>query len=777
MNAALRLLLIEHSTDDATLLVRQLSRAGYAPEIERVATLAALHAALDRHPWDIVIADYSLPGFTGADALALVRSRDVDTPFIFVSGSIGEDLAVEAMKAGANDYVMKGNLTRLVPAIERELRDARGRRARREAEALLVESEERLRAIFDTALDAIVTINAEGKITGWNAQAEAIFGWPRVAVVGRLLEEILIPAPQREAHRRGLARFLSTGEGPILRRRVNVVALHRDGHELPVELAINPIQRGNTWEFSALIRDLSTQRQTERALKAAEASYSDLVENAPVGIYRSTVQGKFTRVNQALVRMLGYDSAEELLQLELARDVYVDPSERQRLVARDLETDRIFDDVETTWKRRDGTVMNVQLTGRTIRNAAGVVESYETIVRDVTAERELERQLTASQKMEAIGRLAGGVAHDFNNLLTVITSYADLILEDLAPAHPQREDLTEIRKAAITAASLTRQLLAFSRQQVLQPVPLDLNAVVAGTEKMLRRLIGEHIDLVTILSPNIGIVKADPGQLEQVIMNLTVNARDAMPAGGRLTIETADVDMDEGYVRGHPVAHVGPYVRLAISDTGCGMDAETQAHVFEPFFTTKGPGKGTGLGLATVYGIVKQSGGFIWLYSEPARGSSFKVYLPRVEETIIRDTGVATPLPRANRTETVLVVEDMAAVRAVAREVLEREGYTVLEAPDGEAALRIAAKHHGRIHLLLTDVVMPNMSGRVVAEQLLQLRPDMRVLYMSGYTDNTVVHHGVLDAGVEYLQKPFTPYGLAHRVRQVLDSGRRADHS
>lgn len=769
MSAPLRLLLIEHSTDDATLLIRQLARAGYAPEIERVATLDALRAALDRHPWDIVVADYSLPGFTGADALTLVRSRDVDTPFIFVSGSIGEDIAVEAMRAGANDYVMKGNLARLVPAIERELRETHGRIARREAEAALVQSKERFRAIFETALDAIVTINADGLITDWNPQAEAIFGWPRSAVVGRLLEGVVIPPSQRDAHRRGLAHFLSTGEGPILRRRIEVSALHQDGHAFPVELAINPIRRGNTWEFSAHIRDLSAQRETEAALQQAETSYATLVEHTPVGIYQSTAQGRFLRVNPALVRMPGYDTADDLLRLDLARDVYVDPTERQRLLARDLDTDREYDEVETKWKRRDGSVVSVQLTSRVVRTADGTAELYETVVRDVTAQRELERQLTASQKMEAIGRLAGGVAHDFNNLLTVITSYTELILEDLGPTHPQREDLAQVRKAAISAASLTRRLLAFSRQQVLQPVALDVNAVIADTEKILRRLIGADIDIVTALSPSLGSVKADPGQLEQVIINLAVNARDAMPSGGRLTIETANVEMDEGYLRGHPAAQPGSYVLLAVSDTGTGMDAETQAHIFEPFYTTKRPGKGTGLGLATAYGIVKQSGGFIWVYSEPDRGATFKVYLPRTKETAPRDVVRAAPPTPVRGSETILVVEDMAAVRAITQHVLQRQGYTVLQAPDGEAALLVAAKHDGRIHLLLTDVVMPNLGGRLVAERLLRVRPDLRVLYMSGYTDDSIVHHGVLDAGVAYVQKPFTPDALLRKVRDVLD--------
>jgi CheY-like chemotaxis protein len=376
--------------------------------------------------------------------------------------------------------------------------------------------------------------------------------------------------------------------------------------------------------------------------------------------------------------------------------------------------------------------------------------------------------------MEAVGRLAGGVAHDFNNLLTVIISYTDLLLEDLDRDDPKREDVTAVRKAAEGAAALTHQLLAFSRKQVLQPKVLDLNATVASTEKLLRRLIGEDIRLVAKLGSSLGRVKADPGQIEQVIMNLAVNARDARPAGGQLTIETADVAMDEAYVRGHPTAEPGRYVMLAVSDTGIGMDEQTKAHIFEPFFTTKELGKGTGLGLATVYGIVKQSGGFIWLYSEPGQGTSFKIYLPLVEESAQRHAMPAVAkLPRG--TETILVVEDAPAVRTVIRQVLERQGYTVLEAPNGEAAFALATKHHGPIHLLLTDVVMPGVNGRQLSEQLARPRPDMLVLFTSGYTDDSVVRHGILESGIAYLQKPFTPDGLARKVREVLDSPQGPD--
>ena len=633
MGKPLRVLMVEDSEDDALLVLRELRAAGYDPTHERVDTAAALEASLDRHPWDLVIGDYSMPHFSGTAALAILRERGLDIPYICVSGTITEELAVAAMKAGANDYVTKGLLKRLLPAIERELSDA----------------------------------------------------------------------------------------------------------------------------------------QARATLRATEASFATLVEHAPVGIYRSSPEGRFLSVNAAVVRMLGYESAADVLGLDMARDVYADAAERQRLVERDTYSDRQYDSVEATWKRRDGRLLTVQLSVRAVRNRAGQVGYYETFVRDVTDQRRLQQQVLQSQKMEAVGRLAGGIAHDFNNLLTVITSYSDLLLEDLAPGDAKRDDLEQVRKAADGAAALTRQLLAFSRQQAVEPRVVSLNTVVEGLQQILRRVIGEDIELTTTLAPDLGAVRADVGQLEQVLMNLAVNARDAMPKGGRLTVETANVEHDPDYAREREAAAVRQFAMLAVSDTGCGMDEATKARIFEPFFTTKEPGKGTGLGLATVYGIVKQAGGFIWVYSEPGQGTSFKIYLPEVDATAERTTAVAgARAPRG--TETVLLVEDAAAVRAVTKQVLERQGYVVLEAPDGEAALRLAQQHRGPIHLLLTDVVLPRVSGRELAERLTQVRPDMKVLYASGYTDDSVVRHGILELGTAYLQKPFSPESLARKVRNVLDA-------
>ncbi len=511
------------------------------------------------------------------------------------------------------------------------------------------------------------------------------------------------------------------------------------------------------------------RKQQQDALRESEARYRSLVQSAVFGMYRSNVEDRFLDVNPALVSMLGYESPEQVLRLNLARDIFADPADYRKLIRAYAADERVAG-VEVAWKRKDGTRFTVRLSGRPLLDSSGEPVGFEMIAEDITERRALELQLQQSQRMEAIGRLAGGVAHDFNNLLTVIKGYSELMLEEFKPNDPMRGEMEEVQRAADRAAALTRQLLAFSRRQVLAPKVLDLNELVRDTEKLLRRLLGEDVELIASLDQQLGSVRADPGQIEQVLMNLAVNARDAMPSGGKLTLETSNVDLDRSYTREHAVIKPGRYVLLAVSDNGSGMDAETASHVFEPFFTTKEQGKGTGLGLSTVYGIVKQSGGYIWVYSEPGMGTTFKIYLPRVD-------GAAERLPTQQLrpevyrgTETILLVEDEEGVRSLIRQVLTRHGYTVLESAHGGEALLLCERHPGRIDLLLTDVVLSQMSGRELAERLSPLRSEMRVLYMSGYTDEAIVHHGVLTPGSAFVQKPFTTEALTRKVRQVLDS-------
>ncbi len=432
-------------------------------------------------------------------------------------------------------------------------------------------------------------------------------------------------------------------------------------------------------------------------------------------------------------------------------------------VQKNLELQRVQEELKALTEH-----LEEEVEERTAALTAEIAERKET----EEALRASEQQLRQSQKLEAVGQLAGGIAHDFNNLLTVINGNSHLLLRGLSE-ETHRDRVEEIKRAGERAAQLTRQLLAFSRKQVLQPTLLDLNSVVPDMDKLLRRLIGADIDLRTVLDAELRRVKADPGQIEQVLMNLAINARDAMPRGGKLTIQTANVRLDEHYARGHVAVEPGPYVMLAVSDTGHGMDAETQAHIFEPFFTTKEKGKGTGLGLSTVYGIVKQSGGNVWVYSEVGRGTTFKIYLPSVEEIAEqRAPESASPTLTSKGMETVLLVEDEETVRNLARDILGINGYRVLTAGSGGAAMRLCEQHAGPIHLLLTDVVMPQMSGRELAERAAAIRPAMKVLYMSGYTDDSIVHHGVLDEGVAFLEKPFTPDALARKVRETLDAHR-----
>jgi signal transduction histidine kinase/ActR/RegA family two-component response regulator len=417
------------------------------------------------------------------------------------------------------------------------------------------------------------------------------------------------------------------------------------------------------------------------------------------------------------------------------------------------------------------TVPELSALGKSFDHMASTLEERDAARQRAEVERQgLERQYRQSQRMEAIGQLAGGVAHDFNNLLTVIGGAGDLALRHMDEAHPARPDLEQMQRAAHSAASLTRQLLAFSRQQILQPQILDLNTVVAHTESLLRRVIGENLQLVTRLAPSLDCTSADPGQVEQIIMNLVVNARDAMPDGGEVTLETANVELDDVFAARYPPMSPGSYVLLAISDTGMGMDQTVKARLFEPFFTTKERGKGTGLGLATVYGIVKQSGGFIWVDSEPDNGTTFKIYFPRTVRSRLPIPGPAEPPQSLHGTETVLLVEDQAAVRAIARRLLTAHGYTVLEASCGDEALHVLQQHSGPIELLLTDAVMPGMSGYDLATRVLEQRPDIRVLFASGYSEDAIVRHGILEPGLHFIGKPFTLQGLLHKVRDVLDA-------
>jgi two-component system cell cycle sensor histidine kinase/response regulator CckA len=508
------------------------------------------------------------------------------------------------------------------------------------------------------------------------------------------------------------------------------------------------------------------RKRNEQALRRSEVCYRSLVQTAVYGIYRSSIEGRFLDVNPALIGMLGYNSTLEVLALDPKEDVFADPGEYTRLIDEFRRTGRM-DGVEVRWKRKDGAFITVRISGRAVAGGDEPADVLEAIAEDITERRVLEDQFRQAQKMEAVGRLAGGIAHDFNNLLMVIGGYTEVMLSQLTVGHPLFSKAEAIQQASDRATTLTRQLLAFSRRQLLELKVVDVNAIVSDMERLLRPLIGEDIELTTQLEPSVGCTRADAGQLEQVIMNLVVNAKDALPTGGKVCIRTASVMLDDSYRPENTFIKPGPYIMISVSDSGQGMDRETQARIFEPFFTTKEKGKGTGLGLSTVYGIIKQSGGYVFVQSELGRGTVFTIYFPRVDEPC--DALGATPVSvaAAGGSETILLVEDEESVRQLVRETLEGRGYQVLEAGNGAAALTLAAAHPDSIHLVITDVVMPGLSGHELAQQLLSARPGIKVLYLSGYARDAFPTPSA-DAHKAFLQKPFTLQSLSRKVREVL---------
>jgi PAS domain S-box-containing protein len=519
-----------------------------------------------------------------------------------------------------------------------------------------------------------------------------------------------------------------------------------------------------------LEENLRKREWMSKALEQSEARYRSLFERNKAGVFRSSPEGGFLDCNDAFAQMFGYER-EELLKLPPSVLYVGGKKERDARIAEFRKTGQMKD-FELCYRHKNGSlvwaIQNVILA----RDEDGREVSEGTVV-DITERRQLEERLRQSQKMEAVGRLAGGIAHDFNNLLTVIMGYSGSLRDRLKSNDEAREQARRIAQAADNAAALTRQLLAFSRMQLLEARVLNLNNLVMNLDRMLRRLIGEDIELITRTTPALRRVKADPGQIEQVVMNLVVNARDAMPRGGKITIETANADLDESYAAKHAAVTPGPYVMLAVTDTGEGMTAETQAQIFDPFFTTKELGRGTGLGLSTVYGIVKQSGGHIWVYSEVAHGTTFKIYLPQTSEADLPAAAEPVAAASTRGSETVLLVEDDFQVRELTRTVLAGCGYAVLAPADARAALAMAEQHAMTIRLLLTDVVMPGMNGRELARHLVERNPQIKVLYMSGYTEYTIGRHGVLEPGTYFLQKPFTPAALGNKVREILDDARR----
>jgi PAS domain S-box-containing protein len=635
MSRPLRALLVDDSPDDADLIVRELERGGFAVLHERVDSADRMRRALQRSQWDVVLSDYRMPGFSAPEALELLHSTGTDIPFIIISGTIGEESAVAALKAGAHDFLGKDRLARLIPAIERELGDCHQRRERRRA---------------------------------------------------------------------------------------------------------------------------------EEALRASEARYRSLVEHAVFGIYTATGEGQFLTLNPSLIAMLGYDSADELLGVGMA-SLFVEPEVGVEFF-RQSHVQKYVAGTEALWKRKNGDQVRVRLSGRLRQEPGSEQPVFEVIAEDITEQHRLHDQLRQAQKMEAVGQLAGGIAHDFNNVLTAILGYSELLTDQIGPDKAIGRDLREIRVAAERAAALTQQLLAFSRKQVIAVTPIDLSDMVRNLEPMLRRLLPESIRIECALAEHLDLVMADATQLEHLLINLSVNARDAMPNGGTLTITTRNVRLDRAFTSTHPGSVEGSYAALAVIDTGSGMLPEVQRRIFEPFFTTKDRGRGTGLGLAAVYGTVKQLGGYIAVESELGRGSTFTSYLPRTEDAAERVVAPLRSVPVG--AETILLVEDESGVRSFVKAALQRFGYRVVEAESAEAALHLLEGLDTPVDLLLTDVVLPGIDGRELSRRVIAQKPDIRVLFMSGYATALRTEDGFQIPGVELLEKPFTAQTLLSRTRQTL---------
>jgi len=654
----------------------------------------------------------------------------------------------------------------LTTAREEAARERAQLRLRDQAAAQWVASEARFRTLLESAPDAIVISRRDGHIMFVNAQAERLFGYGRDELIGQPAE-LLVPERLREKHIRHREDYAVEPRARAMGAGLELAGRRKDGTEVPVEISLSPLHTEEGLLVTSMIRDVTDRRHAETALRESEARFRSVFEHTRIGMALQAPDGRYVRVNHAFCDLLGFAEAE---LLAAAPEALSHPDERDADAAavRELLAGvRSVDQREKRYLHKLGHVVWALVSVSVIRDPEGRPRYLSAQAQDITAWKGLQAQLRQAQKMEAVGQLAGGVAHDFNNLLTVICGRSGLLQHHLAPDDPLRRHVDLIETAAAQGARLTGQLLAFSRKQTLQPSTLNLNDILAQMHDMLRRLIGEEIELVVAPGPELGHVRADPSQIEQVILNLAVNARDAMPNGGRLRLETANVKLDEAFVRHHPGSRPGAYVQLAVTDTGVGMDAEIRSHLFEPFFTTKGLGKGTGLGLATVYGIVKQSGGYIAVQSQPGRGSTFTVYLPRSEAPL--EAPPAWTTAPAGGAETVLLVEDEASVRDLVCEMLVATGYTVLGARHGGEALVVADQHAGPIHLLLSDIVMPHMGGRELARRLRRARPTLKVLYMSGYLGDATPPEG-LEQGMQLLAKPFTAEALARKLREVLDA-------
>jgi two-component system, cell cycle sensor histidine kinase and response regulator CckA len=778
MSQALRVLILADREEDAELMVRELRKSGFEPQWERVETEAEMDSSL-RREWDVILAAYTMPEFDAVRGLQLLKQRALNIPYIVVSGSNGEESAVTAMRMGAADYLLKDRLGRLGPAVSNAITQQRlfatSRQAALSGESSMEAQRNMLQLQVDI-LDAlpahIAVLDSNGVIIranrGWlDFDTQDCFHGREFAVGCNYL--LACDAAGESGNEYSAQASLGI-------RRV----LSSDIESFELEYSCCPIGNVQHW-FRIMVAPLKGQGKESAVVmhvditdlihaKEASRRLAAILESTPDFVGLTDIEGNLIYINQSGRELVGIPPEagdQSLGHISEFHPPWGVDLLSQTAIPEAMRTG-LWQGETTLVHRGDGHEIPVSLVVLAHRSASGQVAYLSTMARDITEQRRLEDEIRQAQKMDAVGRLAGGVAHDFNNILTIILGYSDLIQEALTDDDDTKELVQGISEAARRAAVLTRQLLAFSRRQILQPREIHLNTSVLDMQKMLGRLIGEDIELIIELADDLKTIKADPGQIEQVVMNLAINSRDAMPEGGTLRIETKNRDITVDDAHKHPDLTPGNYVELRISDSGRGMNAGTLAHVFEPFFTTKDTGQGSGLGLAMVYGIVKQSEGHIEVSSTLGAGTTFRIFLPQYHEPLEDAASEGEGLPLAHRPATVLLVEDDTSVRRLARYTLQLQGYQVLEAGNGTDALQVSESFSKPIDVLLTDVVMPRMSGRELTEQLVARRPSLKVLYMSGYTDDAKVHQDVLDATGGFLQKPFTPAALLAKLHAVL---------
>jgi two-component system cell cycle sensor histidine kinase/response regulator CckA len=757
----LRILVLEDNPADADLVIRKLKVSGFQFHADLVASSRQFMEAANSITYDIILADYRIPGWSGLEALRWLRSSRDITPFVLVTGTLGDELAIECIKAGASDYVLKENLERLPVAVRRALEAAELRRQRDRVEREKREAEEQYRVLFDSNPEPMWVFDRKTlAFLAVNEAAIRHYGYTREEFARMTILDIRpaedVPDVLRSSLQNPTRGLQNSG---TWRHRV------KGGRIIDVQIGAHDLKFNGRDAELILINDVTETKNSLQQLQQSEERFSKVFRSSPLAItIASKEDGRYIDVNDAFLKMLELQREQVIGHTSRELNIWYDPMSSGAMI-RELERATQVTAFETELQTASGKRRLVRIAADLIH--LNGVPCLLSIISDITESRSMEEQFRQAQKMEAVGELAGGMAHDFNNMLSIILGYSDLALEEVTPESSAGHRIRQIKNVSQRAAGLTRRLLAFSRQQVLQPVLLNLDSILTSVRDMLCQVISENISLTIKPNPELEMVKADRGQLEQVLLNLVLNARDAMPNGGEIVIETANVRLDALTAKVHPACSPGDYVMLSVSDTGCGMDRETLPRIFEPFYTTKPPGKGTGLGLSMVYGVIRQSGGDILVYSEPGKGATFKIYLPSVKEKLERPGPTLAPPSYSRGSETVVLVEDDPELRSLTAELLENEGYRVLVAENGEAANELLSREQPKVDLLLTDVILPGMSGPELVRTLQARQPDLKVLYISGYTGAQIARHGVLE-GAEFVEKPFTKESLLAHIRKML---------